>query len=87
MTLTALIGWIILGALAGWVASMIMGTDAKQGGLANIVVGIVGAFIGGFIANLLGFSGASGLNLWSFVVALGGSVVLLAVVRAFSRAR
>jgi uncharacterized membrane protein YeaQ/YmgE (transglycosylase-associated protein family) len=43
------LGWIIIGALAGWIGSKLMGTDARQGGLANIVVGIIGAFVGGFV--------------------------------------
>ena len=47
MTLWDVIAWIIMGALVGWIASMIMGTNARQGGLANIIVGIIGAFVGG----------------------------------------
>ena len=71
------IGWIVLGGLAGWVASMIMGNNKSQGLLGNIIVGVVGAFIGGFVFNLLGGSGVTGFNLWSFVVALVGAVILL----------
>jgi uncharacterized membrane protein YeaQ/YmgE (transglycosylase-associated protein family) len=71
--------WIIMGALAGWVASMIMGTNARQGGLMNIVVGIVGAMLGGFIMNFFGTAGVTGFNIWSFIVALIGSVALLAI--------
>lgn len=77
--------WIILGALAGWVASLIMKTDAQQGAIANIVIGIVGAFIGGFVMNLLGQSGADGLNIWSFVVALLGAIILIAILKAIRR--
>jgi uncharacterized membrane protein YeaQ/YmgE (transglycosylase-associated protein family) len=77
--------WIVFGALAGWIASMIMGADAQMGALANIIVGIVGAFIGGFIANLFGFGGVSGFNVWSLVVAVIGSIVLLWIVQAFRR--
>ena len=51
--LTNILVWIILGALAGWIASMIMGRNAQMGALANIVVGIVGALIGGFLMNAL----------------------------------
>ena len=47
--------WIIFGALVGWLASLIMGTDAQQGALANIIVGIIGAVIGGWVMNLLGY--------------------------------
>lgn len=80
-----LIGWIILGGLAGWVASMITGTDKSMGVFANIIVGIVGALIGGFLISLFGGVGITGFNVWSFLVALLGSVVLLAIVKAARR--
>jgi uncharacterized membrane protein YeaQ/YmgE (transglycosylase-associated protein family) len=84
--LTNLIIWILLGALAGWIASMITGRDAQMGAGANIVVGIIGALIGGFIMNSLGGPGVSGLNLYSVLVAIGGAVVLLFLVGLFRRA-
>lgn len=71
------IGWIVLGGLAGWVASMIAKTDKQQGVLANIVVGIVGALIGGFLFEFFGGAGVTGFNLWTFLVAVVGAVVLL----------
>jgi len=71
------IGWIVLGGLAGWVASMIMGNNASQGLIGNIVVGIVGGLLGGFIFGLFGGAGVTGFNLWSFLVALVGASVLL----------
>jgi len=72
--------WIIFGALVGWVASIVMGGG---GGLVwDIVVGIVGAVIGGFAMNLLGASGVGGFNLYSFLVALLGACILIAIVRA-----
>jgi uncharacterized membrane protein YeaQ/YmgE (transglycosylase-associated protein family) len=72
--------WIVFGALVGWVASMVMGGG---GGLVwDIVVGIVGAVIGGFVMNLLGQGGVSGFNLYSFLVALLGACVLIVIVRA-----
>ncbi len=74
--------WIIVGGLAGWVASMIMKTDAQQGALANIVIGIIGGVIGGVILRALGGDGFTGLNIWSFVVALVGSIVLLLILGA-----
>lgn len=77
--------WIIFGALAGWVASIIMKTDKQQGAIANILVGIVGAFIGGFIAQTLGGSGVTGFNLWSFAVAVLGAVVLLGIFKLVRR--
>ena len=74
----SIIVWIIIGGLAGWVAGMIM---KEQGSLVkNIIVGIVGALIGGFIMSFFGAEGFTGFNLWSFVVALLGSVVLLAII-------
>lgn len=73
--------WIVFGALAGWVGSMIMGTDGQQGLILNIVVGIIGASLGGYIMHYLGKSGVSGFNLYSFVVAVIGSVVLLALLK------
>lgn len=75
------LGWIIIGGLAGWVASKIMGTAEKQGALANIVVGVIGAFIGGFVMNLLFDKGLSGFSVWSFVVALVGSVILIWILK------
>ena len=75
-----LIIWIVFGGLVGWVASMVMGTGG--GLLWDIGVGIVGAVIGGFIMNLLGQSGVGGFNLYSFLVAVLGACVLIAIVRA-----
>ncbi|NCC48528.1 MAG: GlsB/YeaQ/YmgE family stress response membrane protein [Clostridia bacterium] len=75
-----LLGWIVVGALAGWIASMIVGKNHKMGLLANIVVGVIGAFIGGFIVNLIGGDGITGFNLWSILVATGGAVVLLTLI-------
>jgi uncharacterized membrane protein YeaQ/YmgE (transglycosylase-associated protein family) len=80
-----IIVWIIFGALAGWIASLIAGTDARQGAVANIVVGIVGAFAGGFLMQLIGKSGVTGFNLYSLLVAVLGSVVLLWVYKMVTR--
>lgn len=77
--------WIVFGALVGWVASMIMKTNAEQGLVLNIVVGIVGAVIGGFIMNLIGQGDVNAFNLYSFLVALLGACVLIAVVKAVRR--
>jgi uncharacterized membrane protein YeaQ/YmgE (transglycosylase-associated protein family) len=62
--------WILFGALAGWIASLIMRTDAEQGALGNIVVGIAGAFIGGFLVRALTGNDVSGFNLMSLIVAI-----------------
>lgn len=77
--------WIILGALAGWIASMIMNTDAEQGPILNIVVGIVGALIGGFLFQTLGQTGVTGFNLYSLMVAILGAIVLLGAVKMVRR--
>lgn len=74
--------WIIFGALVGWVASMIVGSNEEQGVLGNIVVGIVGALLGGALAQALGIGTITGFNLGSFLIALGGAVIVLAVYRA-----
>lgn len=75
--------YIIFGGLVGWVASMLMGTDGQQGILLNVVVGIVGAVLGSWIFSLLGIGGSvTGFNLGSFVVALLGAVVLIAILKA-----
>jgi uncharacterized membrane protein YeaQ/YmgE (transglycosylase-associated protein family) len=75
-----LLSWIIFGALAGWVASMVMGTNSRQGCLTNIVVGVLGAFIGGILVELLTGSGVRfGWNWRSFAVAVIGAVILLAI--------
>lgn len=75
------LAWIVLGGAAGWIASMIMHTDASQGIILNIVVGIVGAFIGGFAFNFFGGEGVTGFNLYSLLVAILGAVVLLYVTK------
>ena len=79
----SIIVWIVIGGLAGWIASMIM--DSEGGLLRNIIVGIVGALIGGFIMSFFGATGFTGFNLWSFVVALIGSVVLLGILGLITR--
>ncbi len=84
-----IIAWLIFGGLVGWIASMIMGTDAQQGMLMNIIVGIVGAFIGGFVAQLLGF-GAEGFQFFdigSWITAILGAVILIFLVRQFTGRR
>jgi uncharacterized membrane protein YeaQ/YmgE (transglycosylase-associated protein family) len=75
--------WIIFGALVGWIASAIMKTN--DGVLMDIVIGIVGAVLGGWIMSLLGQGGVSGFNLYSFIVAVVGAVVLIAIVKALRR--
>lgn len=80
-----IIGWIIIGALAGWIASLITGNDKKMGAGMNILVGVIGGFVGGIVLNLLGGYGVTGFNLWSLLVATIGSIVLLLIVNAVKR--
>ncbi len=75
------LAWIIIGAIAGWLASIVMKTNQQQGLLMDIVVGIVGAFIGGFLVNQFGSAGVTGFNIWSLFVAFIGAVVLLGLLR------
>lgn len=81
-----ILAWVVLGGLAGWIGSMVMGTNGSQGLLLNIIVGIVGAAVGGFLFNLLGGAGVTGFNLYSLLVAIIGSVVLLWIVKVIRRA-
>lgn len=80
MDLTSIIVWVVFGALAGWLASIIMGRNKQMGAIANIVVGIAGAFIGGFIMDFFGASGVTGFNFYSLFVAILGAVVLIWIV-------
>ncbi|HEV2456978.1 MAG TPA: GlsB/YeaQ/YmgE family stress response membrane protein [Ktedonobacterales bacterium] len=81
-----ILGWIVLGGLAGWLASrLVRGTGL--GLLGDILVGIVGGVIGGLIIGALGGTGVTGFNLWSFVVALLGAILLLFIVRLFTGSR
>jgi uncharacterized membrane protein YeaQ/YmgE (transglycosylase-associated protein family) len=78
--------WIVIGALAGWIGSKIMGTDAKQGGLANIIIGVVGALVGGFVTRAaMGDNAGNNGFIASFVVALLGACIVIAIWKALSR--
>ncbi len=80
-----ILSWIIMGGLAGWVASKIMKRDQAMGLLANIIVGIVGGVVGGWAAALLGLGTVTGFNLGSFLIALGGACLLLWITGLFKR--
>ncbi len=73
--------WVVFGGIVGWVGSLIMGTDGQQGIILNIVVGVIGAVLGGYVMNFFGETVVSGFNLYSFMVALVGAVSLLALVK------
>ncbi len=77
MEIMNILGWVVLGGLAGWVASLIMKNNRQMGIIANIIVGIIGAFAGSFLLGLIGVAGMSGFNVYTFFVALLGAVVLL----------
>ena len=77
-----IISWVIFGALAGWVASLISGDNERQGWLGNIVVGIVGAFVGGLIYSLISDDGfEASWSIGSFIVAVIGALVVLGAMR------
>jgi uncharacterized membrane protein YeaQ/YmgE (transglycosylase-associated protein family) len=80
-----IISWLIIGGFAGWIASKIMGADKDMGLMANIIVGIVGAFIGGFVFSFFGKTGITGFNFYSFFVAIVGATLLLFIVKAIKK--
>lgn len=73
--------WIIFGAIAGWIASVVMKTDSSQGTVADIIMGVIGAIVGGFLLGLVGQSGVTGFNLYSLFVAVIGAIVVIYVGR------
>ena len=79
--------WIVVGLIAGVLGELIMPGDDPGGFIVTIVIGIVGAFIGGFVFNLLGSTGVTGFNIWSIIVATVGAIILLAIYRAFAGGR
>ena len=82
-----IIGWIILGALAGWLASIITGRNQQMGCIANIIAGIVGGLLGGWIMSMFGAQGVTGFNIPSLLVALLGAVVVLFIWNAIAGRR
>lgn len=74
------IGWIIIGGLAGWIGSKIMGTDASMGVVLNIIVGVIGGFLGGWLLTRFGVDVAGGGLIFSFLTCLLGAVILLWIV-------
>lgn len=75
-----ILSWIIFGAIAGWIASLILKTNEQQGAVGNIIVGIVGAAVGGWLSGFLfDGTGVTGFNLQSFFIAVVGAVVFLLI--------
>jgi len=82
----SMISWIILGLIAGFIGSKIVNRQG-QGFWLNIALGIIGALVGGFLFNFFGATGITGLNIWSMIVAIVGSVVVLWVYNALMARR
>ncbi|HLH49376.1 MAG TPA: GlsB/YeaQ/YmgE family stress response membrane protein [Roseiarcus sp.] len=80
-----IIAWIILGLVAGFIASKIV-NKSGEGFLLDIALGVIGALVGGFLFNLVGHQGVTGFNLWSLFVAVIGAIVVLLVYRAVVKA-
>ncbi len=85
MSIGAIIAWIIIGAIAGALAKLIMPGDDPGGIIVTILIGIAGAFVGGFLAGLIGLGGGGWI--WSILVATIGAIILLAIYRAVAGGR
>ena len=81
----SIVAWIVLGLIAGFIGSKIV-NKSGEGVVLDIILGIVGAVVGGFIFRFFGASGVTGLNIYSLIVAVIGSVVLLVIYHAVRRA-
>jgi uncharacterized membrane protein YeaQ/YmgE (transglycosylase-associated protein family) len=82
----SLIAWLVVGLVAGWIGSMIVNRRG-EGLIMDIVLGVVGAFLGGFLFRYFGHTGVTGINLYSIFVAAVGSIVLLVIYHAIARRR
>ena len=76
----SIIGWIVLGGIAGWLSSIITQRNDQMGCISNIIAGIIGAVVGGWVFSWLGGQGVTGFNLTSMIVAVVGAVIVLAIV-------
>jgi len=79
--------WIIFGVIVGAIARYLVPGEGPGGIIGDIIVGIIGALIGGFVYRLFGHAGITGFNLWSFICAIIGAIVLLLIIRAISGRR
>jgi uncharacterized membrane protein YeaQ/YmgE (transglycosylase-associated protein family) len=77
--------WIVFGGLAGWIATILTGDDPRFGVIGNVVIGIIGAYLGGWISGRV-FQGPAitGFDIRSFLIAIVGSVVLLVIINALT---
>ena len=80
-----IIAWVILGAISGWIASIIMKKNESMGAMANIVTGIIGAFIGGMVFNFVGAQKVTGLNVYSVLVSVVGACILLWIINKIKK--
>ncbi len=78
----SILAWIVVGIVAGLLARLVVPGEGPGGLLGDLIIGVVGALIGGWIFHALGYAGATGMNLWSIFVAFVGAVVLLLILRA-----
>ena len=85
MSLESILLWIVFGIIAGFLAKSAVPGEAQGGLLGDLIVGIVGAVLGGWLFTTFGSAGVTGFNLWSLLVAFVGGVVLLLIVRLFTR--
>lgn len=79
--------WIVFGAIAGWIASMFMKSDSSQGLVMDIIMGIIGAVVGGYIMEFFGKSGVTGFNFYSMAVAVAGACVVIFIGRKLNIGR
>lgn len=82
-----ILSWIVFGLIAGALAKLLMPGPDPGGCLVTTIIGIAGAVVGGFVGTRLGFGTVTGFDLGSFLIAILGSVILLAIYRAFQRSR
>lgn len=78
-----IISWLIVGLIAGWIASVVMKTNNEQGLIKDIIFGIIGAVVGGFVLNFFGYAGVTGLNIYSVGVATLGAIIVIFIGRRF----
>lgn len=83
----SILAWIVVGIIAGFLAKAVVPGEGPGGILGDLIIGIIGAILGGWLFNAFGHVGATGINLWSILVAFIGSVVLLLIIRAITGRR
>ncbi len=79
--------WVLFGALIGWIASIITKNNSRMGAGANILIGLLGSLVGGFVASLLGFGGISEFSLMGILFSVGGAVLILLIVNMFTKGK